>query len=69
MAMNSVGAIINHSANIMGMIRDEIEQEQKHLKNARCKPANWNGIACYIESATGISCTGEEVRMEVMKRR
>ena len=49
MAMNSVEAIINHSLTISKMIADEREQERKHALNSRCKPANYAGVAGYIE--------------------
>ena len=61
MAMNSVEAIINHSLTISKMIADEREQERKHALNPRCKPANYAGVAGYIEYATGIQCTADEV--------
>lgn len=61
MAMNSVEAIINHSLTISNMIADEREQERKHALNPRCKPANYAGVAGYIEYATGIQCTVDEV--------
>lgn len=57
MAMNSVEAIINHSLTISNMIADERE----HALNPRCKPANYAGVAGYIEYATGIQCTADEV--------
>lgn len=62
MAMNSVEAIINHSLTISNMIADEREQECKHALNPRCKPANYVGVASYIEYATGIHCTADEVK-------
>lgn len=62
MAMNSVGAIINHSLTISNMIADEREQARKHALNPRCKPADYTGVAGYIEYATGIHCTADEVK-------
>ena len=61
MAMNSVGASINHSLTISNMIADEREQARKHALNPRCKPADYTGVADYIEYATGIHCTADEV--------
>ena len=53
MAMNSVEAVINHSLTISNMIADEREQARKH--------AYYAGVAGYIEYATGITCTADEV--------
>lgn len=61
MAMNSVEAVINHSLTISNMIADEREQTRKYLLNPRCKPANYAGVAWYIEYATGVHCTADEV--------
>lgn len=62
MAMDSIGAIINHSITISSMIAAEQEQERKHAINPRCKPANFGGVASYIEYATGIKCSAEDVK-------
>lgn len=57
-----IGGLLNHVVATSNMIKQEMEQEQKHANNARCKPANWGGVASYIEYGFGIKCTGEEVR-------
>ena len=60
--MNTIEGIMNHTLTINRMIKEELEQDKKHLANKRCKPANWNRVASYIEYATGVKCTGEEVK-------
>lgn len=67
MAMNSVGAVINHSLTISNMIADERERERKHALNPRCKPADYTGVAGYIEYATGIHCTADEVEKALIR--
>ena len=67
MAMNSVEAVINHSLTISNMIADEREQARKHSLNPRCKPANYSGVAGYIEYATGVHCTVDEVEKALTK--
>ncbi len=62
MAMDSVMGVINHSTTIYRMMRTELQQEQKHANNRKCKPAEWGGVANYIEYATGVKATAEEVR-------
>lgn len=62
MAMTSVMGVINHSTTIYRMMRTELQQEKRHASNHRCKPASWDGVANYIEYATGVKATGEEVR-------
>lgn len=62
MAMNSIDAIINHTTAIHNMICTQLAQERKRASNARCKPADWDSVALYIEYATGVKSTGEEVR-------
>ena len=56
-----IGGLMNHVCATSNMVRQEWEQERKHANNARCKPANWGGVASYIEYAFGIECTAEEV--------
>lgn len=62
MAMNTVMGIINHSTTIYHMMRTELQQEKKYANNKRCRPASWGGVASYIEYATGVQATAEEVR-------
>lgn len=64
MAMNSIGSILNHSTAIYHMVREQLNQERKHLENARCKPANWDGVSSYIEYATGVIVAPEDVAFE-----
>ena len=64
MAMNSIESIFNHSTTIYHMVREQLNQEQKHLQNARCKPANWGGVSAYIEHATGVVVSPEDVAFE-----
>ena len=68
MAMDSVGAIINHSMTISNMIAVEQERERKHAINPRCKPANFGGVASYIEYATGVKCSAEDVKKVLTKQ-
>ena len=46
------------------MVREQLDQERKHLENARCKPANWDGVSAYIEYATGVIVAPEDVAFE-----
>lgn len=54
--------ICNNAIILSNMMRKELNQEAKHMANARCKPANWSGIACYVESTYGIRPTEEEIQ-------
>ena len=64
MAMNSIESILNHSTTIYHMVREQLNQEKKHLENARCKPAYWGGVSAYIENATGVVVPPEVVASE-----
>lgn len=46
--------ICNHAVTLANMMREELKQEAKHAANPRCKPAEWGGIATYVEYAYGI---------------
>ena len=61
----NIGGIINHTITLNNMIKAELERERKHAENARCKPADWGGIAYFIEYAFGIKCSEEELLKEL----
>ena len=60
--INNVDALFNHANTIIKMARAEKLQEAKFSANKRCKAPNWGGVVNYIEYATGLKATEEEVR-------
>lgn len=51
----------NHAFTFCQMMKQELEQEKKHALNARCKPANWNGISSYLCYALGEKPSPKEI--------
>lgn len=48
MAIESKDRFINLAVMIGNDFRRELQQERKHINNRRCKPANWEAIASFL---------------------